>query len=197
MTWTWTRCIGTTLLNRTQMGADRLAQIRRWRRRLEFRRRTTPPSRSASVSAPPNAACGEKPSDHENDQGTDECDHHRAENRMPDDRDAPVEDAGQKTAHQCTYNACDYVTHNSQAMAQCQMAREESGHEADDDPHQNRVEIQGDDHMYQASFVARTRTRGALRAGLIACQYRAAEWRHKEIELAAHELLQRLDKTSA
>jgi hypothetical protein len=32
------------------------------------------------------------------------------------------------------------------------------------------------------------------RMGIIACQYRAAEWRHKEIELAAHELLQRLDK---
>ena len=31
------------------------------------------------------------------------------------------------------------------------------------------------------------------RSGLIACQYRAAEWRHKEIELAAHELLQYLD----
>ena len=31
------------------------------------------------------------------------------------------------------------------------------------------------------------------RTGLIACVYRAAEWRHKEIELAAHELLQRLD----
>ena len=35
------------------------------------------------------------------------------------------------------------------------------------------------------------------RTGLIACQYRAAEWRHKEIELAAHKLLQLLDKTSA
>jgi hypothetical protein len=32
------------------------------------------------------------------------------------------------------------------------------------------------------------------RMGLIACQYRAAEWRHKEIELAAHDLLQRLDR---
>ena len=28
------------------------------------------------------------------------------------------------------------------------------------------------------------------------CQYRAAEWRHKEVELAAHRLLQYLDKTS-
>ena len=35
------------------------------------------------------------------------------------------------------------------------------------------------------------------RMGLIACQYRAAEWRHKEIELAAHDLLQRLDSVSA
>ena len=35
------------------------------------------------------------------------------------------------------------------------------------------------------------------RSGLIACQYRAAEWRHKEIELAAHDLLQHLDRTSA
>jgi hypothetical protein len=34
------------------------------------------------------------------------------------------------------------------------------------------------------------------RTGLIACVYRAAEWRHKEIELAAHRLLQHLDKTS-
>ena len=35
------------------------------------------------------------------------------------------------------------------------------------------------------------------RMGLIACQYRAAEWRHKEIELAAHGLLQHLDSTRA
>jgi hypothetical protein len=35
------------------------------------------------------------------------------------------------------------------------------------------------------------------RSGLIACVYRASEWRHKEVELAAHELLQLLDKASA
>jgi hypothetical protein len=34
------------------------------------------------------------------------------------------------------------------------------------------------------------------RSGLIACLYRAAEWRHKAVELAAHELLQVLDETS-
>jgi hypothetical protein len=32
------------------------------------------------------------------------------------------------------------------------------------------------------------------RSALIACVYRAAEWDHKEVELAAHRLLQRLDE---
>ena len=32
------------------------------------------------------------------------------------------------------------------------------------------------------------------RSGIIAVHFRAAEWRHKAIELAAHELLQLLDK---
>src|SRR6478609_1974809 len=32
------------------------------------------------------------------------------------------------------------------------------------------------------------------RSGLIACVYRAAEWRHKQVELAAHDLLQLLDR---
>ncbi|WP_433077008.1 hypothetical protein ACQP1P_33385 [Dactylosporangium sp. CA-052675] len=31
------------------------------------------------------------------------------------------------------------------------------------------------------------------RTGLIACVYRASQWRHKDVELAAHDLLQRLD----
>jgi hypothetical protein len=34
------------------------------------------------------------------------------------------------------------------------------------------------------------------RIGLIACMYRAAEWRHKAVELAAHDLLQHLDAVS-
>jgi hypothetical protein len=32
------------------------------------------------------------------------------------------------------------------------------------------------------------------RTALIACVYRASEWRHKKIELAAHDLLQELDR---
>ena len=35
------------------------------------------------------------------------------------------------------------------------------------------------------------------RTALIACVYRAAQWRHKEVELAAFALLQRLDERSS
>jgi hypothetical protein len=34
------------------------------------------------------------------------------------------------------------------------------------------------------------------RTALIACVYRASEWRHKQVELAAHDLLQHLDAVS-
>jgi hypothetical protein len=34
------------------------------------------------------------------------------------------------------------------------------------------------------------------RTALIACVYRAAEWRHKKVELAAHQLLQHLDEVA-
>ena len=34
------------------------------------------------------------------------------------------------------------------------------------------------------------------RTALIACVYRASEWRHKDVELAAHDLLQHLDATA-
>jgi hypothetical protein len=34
------------------------------------------------------------------------------------------------------------------------------------------------------------------RSGLMACRYRATEHRHKAIELAAHDLIQRLDKAA-
>jgi hypothetical protein len=35
------------------------------------------------------------------------------------------------------------------------------------------------------------------RTGIIACLYRAAEWRHKDVERAAYELLQRLDEKAS
>jgi hypothetical protein len=34
------------------------------------------------------------------------------------------------------------------------------------------------------------------RTGLIACVYRASEWRHKAVEVAAHDLLQELDQAA-
>jgi hypothetical protein len=62
--------------------------------------------------------------------------------------------------------------------------------------HLGLTEGPGDDTKARHAFVYGD-FRRLHRTGLIACHYRAAEWRHKEIELAAHELLQLLDKASA
>ena len=53
----------------------------------------------------------------------------------------------------------------------------------------------GDDTKARYAFVYGD-FRRVHRTALIACVYRASEWRHKEIELAAHDLLQHLDATS-
>ena len=50
-----------------------------------------------------------------------------------------------------------------------------------------------DDTKGRSAFVVGD-FRRVHRSAIIASHYRAAEWRHKAIELAAHELLQVLDK---
>jgi len=62
--------------------------------------------------------------------------------------------------------------------------------------HLGLTEGAGDETKARYAFVYGD-FRRVHRSGLIACQYRAAEWRHKDVELAAHELLQHLDRTSA
>ena len=62
--------------------------------------------------------------------------------------------------------------------------------------HLGLTEGAGDETKARHAFVYGD-FRRVHRMGLIACQYRAAEWRHKEIELAAHDLLQLLDERSA
>jgi hypothetical protein len=54
----------------------------------------------------------------------------------------------------------------------------------------------GDDTKARYGFVYGD-FRRVHRSGLIAAEYRAAEWRHKDVELAAHDLLQLLDETRA
>jgi hypothetical protein len=64
------------------------------------------------------------------------------------------------------------------------------------DWHLGLTEGPGDETKARYAFVYGD-FRRVHRSGLIACVYRAAEWRHKAVELAAHELLQHLDRTSA
>jgi hypothetical protein len=61
--------------------------------------------------------------------------------------------------------------------------------------HLGLTEGAGDETKARYAFVYGD-FRRVHRSGLIACVYRAAEWRHKEVELAAHDLLQLLDRVS-
>ena len=59
--------------------------------------------------------------------------------------------------------------------------------------HLGRTEGATDETKARYAFVAGD-LRRVHRSALIACVYRASEWRHKTIELAAHDLLQALDR---
>ena len=59
--------------------------------------------------------------------------------------------------------------------------------------HLGLTEGPADETKARYAFVAGD-FRRVHRSALIACVYRASEWRHKEVELAAHDLLQLLDR---
>jgi hypothetical protein len=61
--------------------------------------------------------------------------------------------------------------------------------------HLGLTEGVGDETKARYAFVCGD-LRRVHRSGLIACVYRAAEWRHKAVERAAYELLQHLDRTA-
>ena len=61
--------------------------------------------------------------------------------------------------------------------------------------HLGLTEGANDETKARHAFVYGDLTR-VHRSGLIACVYRASEWRHKKVELAAHRLLQELDKAA-
>ena len=61
--------------------------------------------------------------------------------------------------------------------------------------HLGLTEGPGDESKARYAFVFGD-FRRVHRTALIACVYRASEWRHKQVELAAHDLLQRLDEAA-
>ena len=61
--------------------------------------------------------------------------------------------------------------------------------------HLGLTEGAGEQTKARYAFVAGD-FRRVHRTALIACVYRASEWRHKDVELAAHDLLQHLDRVS-
>jgi hypothetical protein len=85
---------------------------------------------------------------------------------------------------------------DSQPDAEAQNAYLE-GHSWDDYSawHLGLTEGANDETKARYAFVYGD-LRRVHRTGLIACVYRASEWRHKDVELAAHDLLQLLDKAA-
>ncbi|MDQ6714734.1 MAG: hypothetical protein M3Z83_01325 [Actinomycetota bacterium] len=61
--------------------------------------------------------------------------------------------------------------------------------------HLGLTEGASDETKARYAFVAGD-FRRVHRSALIACVYRASQWRHKGVELAAHDLLQHLDAVS-
>lgn len=61
--------------------------------------------------------------------------------------------------------------------------------------HLGLTEGANDETKARCAFVAGD-FRRVHRTALIACVYRASEWRHKDVELPAHDLLQHLDAVS-
>ena len=61
--------------------------------------------------------------------------------------------------------------------------------------HLGLTEGANDETKARYAFVAGD-LRRVHRSALIACVYRASDWRHKDVELAAHDLLQLLDRTA-
>ena len=61
--------------------------------------------------------------------------------------------------------------------------------------HLGLTEGANDETKARYAFVAGD-LRRVHRSALIACVYRASEWRHKQVEVAAHDLLQHLDHVS-
>ena len=61
--------------------------------------------------------------------------------------------------------------------------------------HLGLTEGAGEETKARYAFVAGD-FRRVHRSALIACVYRASEWRHKDVELAAHDLLQHLDRAT-
>jgi hypothetical protein len=81
----------------------------------------------------------------------------------------------------------------STAQQNAQIKR--NGWEAYADWHLGLTEGRTEDTKARYAFVFGD-FRRIHRSAIIACHFRAAEWRHKAIELAAHELLQVIDRKS-
>jgi len=91
---------------------------------------------------PPRPAAAEHADDKQQERRSDEGDDHLGDERMADHRDANVEHGGKKSAEEGTDDADYRVAEQAKSTAQSDMAGQEAGHKADENPDQDRVEVE-------------------------------------------------------
>src|SRR5258706_5654505 len=113
--------------------------------------------RSAPISSAPRSPAqpAEGADDEEQKERADEGDDHRADDRVTDDDDRPVERAGDEASEERAHDADQDVTDDPEPVAERQVARREAGHQADEDPDEDGVEVEVHNHMDQSPFDSR------------------------------------------
>src|SRR5690348_16566248 len=95
--------------------------------------------------APYPTPAGKQPGDDQQDRRADVGHDHRADDRVTRDHDAEVEKAGEHdAAEQGSDDAHDDGPEETKAVAERKVARENTGHQADQCPDQNLVQVEGD-----------------------------------------------------
>src|SRR5229473_307310 len=123
---------------------------------------------SLCPGAAPSPATGKQAHDQEQDYRARERHDHLADDRVADHLDVDVEDARQEAADERADDPDDDVPEQPQPVAQRDAAGEESRHQPDETPDQDRVQIEGDrgtvdakDHV-SSSLLLEERTGGRV-----------------------------------
>jgi hypothetical protein len=91
---------------------------------------------------PARLAAAEHADDEQQEYRSDEGDDHLGDERMADHRDPNVEYSGEKSAEEGADDADYRVAKQAKSTAQGDVAGQEAGHKADENPDQYRVEVE-------------------------------------------------------
>src|SRR3989442_11267687 len=107
--------------------------------------------------SPACSRASEQPHDQEQEHRARERHDHLADDRVADDLHVDVENGRQEATEKGANDAYDDVAEQSEAVTERNAAREKAGHEPDEQPDQDRVQIEidraavdGNSHVYSS-----------------------------------------------